>query len=137
MRNDASLDHEIKAIEKRIRDRRIALHESWDELGEATTAATQRVRQKAAWPALFAGALVLGFVGARMMRRARAPQRRVRTAWRREKPDSTARQVLGGVMSLALPIALRVAQRQAVPLIARAMRAFSQRRDYNRYRAQH
>lgn len=138
MRSDASLDGEIKTLEQRIRDRRIALRQSMHDLSFAAADAKQRVRRRAAPPALFGAALVLGFVAARTIRNMRTPQRR-RSGWRREtnvryeKPVSPARQALGAALSLALPIALRIAQRQAVPLFERAVNAFTQRRTYGRY----
>jgi len=139
MRSDASLDHEIKKLEQRIRDRREALDASLHQLSDSATLAKERVRAKAATPLMWAGAAVLGFVVARVarnMRRKPEPMR-YRFQFQREKPSSPTRKMLGGVLSIAMPIALRVAQRQAVPMISRAMQAFARRRDYTRYRAQY
>ena len=126
MPSDGSVDDEIKILEKRISDRRVALESSLHELQDTASVATQRVRARAAPPALFGGALVLGFVVARLVRNMRRPPPRPRYEWRR--------QVLGGLLSLAMPIVLRVAQRQAVPLIERALRAYTRRRDQACYR---
>ena len=138
MRSDASLDSDIKTLEQRIRDRRVALRQSMHDLSDAASDAKQRVRQRAASPALFGAALVVGFFAARLKRNKREPQRRPgrwrkETPVRYEKPVAPGRQALGGMLSLALPIALRVAQRQAVPLFERAMHAFNRRRAYGRY----
>ena len=65
MRSDASLDDEIKTLEQRIRDRRLAFRESIDELEEAASAAKDRLRQKATSPVVWGGALVVGFLAAR------------------------------------------------------------------------
>jgi hypothetical protein len=137
MRSDASLDRDIKTLERRIRDRRMALRESMHGLSAAATEAKQRVRQRAASPAVFGGALVIGFIAARVIRKLRTPQRR-RGAWRREnvryeKPVSPARHALGAVLSLTLPIAMRIARRHAGPLFERAMHAFNRRRAYGHY----
>jgi hypothetical protein len=51
------------------------------------------------------------------------------------KRASTTKQLLAGAVSLAAPIAMRLAQRQAIPLIERAMHAYARRRDSARYRA--
>ena len=143
MRSDSDLDREIKVLEQRIRDRRIALRSEWHGIEDSVHAAKERVRSKAASPALFGGALLLGFVAARLARRMRAKPRKgprvhPHLVWRAEKEPpraSTTRQLLGGALSLAAPIAMRLAQRQAVPLMERAMRAYSRRRDGARYRA--
>ena len=142
MRSDASLDSNIKTLEQRIRDRRVALRQSMHDLSDAATEAKQRVRQRAASPSFFGAALVAGFFAARAIRNMRTPQRRhgrwrKETTVRYEKPVSPLRQALGGILSLALPIALRVAQRQAVPLFERAMNAFNHRRAYGRYSGQY
>jgi len=139
MRSDASLDDDIKTLEQRIRDRRLALRASLNELSDTATVARDRVRAKAASPLLWAGAAVLGFVVARVARnmRHKSEPMRYRFQFRREKPVSPARKVLGGVLSVAAPIAIRLAQRQAVLMISRALQALARRRDYNRYRAQY
>jgi hypothetical protein len=139
MRSDASLDDDIKALEQRIRDRRLALQASLHELSDTATLAKDRVRAKAASPLLWAGAAVLGFVVARVARNMRRKPEPMgyRFQFRREKPVSPTRKVLGGVLSVAAPIAIRLAQRQAVPLISRALHMLARRRDYNRYRTQH
>ena len=145
MRNNGDLDREIKLIEQRIRDRRIALQSEWHGLGDSVHSAKEHVRSKAAAPALFAGALLVGFIAARAARRMRKPQRKrarvhphlVWTADREPPRRSTANQVLAGAVSIAVPIAMRLAQRQAVPLIERALRAYNRRRDGARYRAAH
>jgi hypothetical protein len=62
---------------------------------------------------------------------------RYRFEVKRERPSSPGRKALGGILSVAMPIALRIAQRQAVPMISRAMQALARRRHYNRYRAQY
>ena len=143
MRSDGDLDREIKHLEQRIRDRRIALKSEWQGIEDSVHTAKARVRSKAASPALFGGALLLGFVAARIARRMRhQPSRRPRvhphlvwTADREPPRASTTKQLLGGALSLAVPIAMRLAQRQAVPLIERAMNLYARRRDRARYRA--
>jgi len=142
MRTDGSLDHEIRVIEERIHDRRLALRSRWRGLEASVHEAKARARRKAGPTALVGGALVLGFIAARIAWRMRAPRRRgprVRPhfVWREEPRVSPARQVMAGAMSLALPIAIRLAQRQAVPLVERAMHAFARRRDAADYRARH
>ena len=139
MRSDASLDDSIKTLEQRIRDRRVALRTSLDELSATATVAKERVRAKAASPLLWGGALVAGFVVAQVARKVhRKPEpSRYQFQFRREKPVSPTRKVLAGALSIAMPIAMRVAQRQAVPLIARALHAYSRRRDAGRYRARY
>jgi hypothetical protein len=142
MRSDSSLDQDIKDLEQRIRDRRIELRDSVDQLSQEATMMKQRIRNKATSPAVWGGALVLGFVAARLARTARHRPRR-RNAWmnlrsgkvEREKPVSTTRQVVGAVLSAAVPIAVRVAQHSAGPWIARAVQAAQQkqaRRAYER-----
>ena len=145
MRSDGDLDREIKTLEQRIRDRRIALQSEWHGLEDSVHDAKARVRSKAASPALFGGALLIGFIAARLARRIRAQQQRKRPrvhphlVWRAEKepPKSTAKQMLGGAVSIAVPIAMKLAQRQAVPLIERALHAYNRRRDGARYRARY
>lgn len=142
MRSDSSLDQDIKDLEQRIRDRRIELRDSVDQLSQEATMMKQRIRNKATSPAVWGGALVLGFVAARLARTARH-RPRPRNAWmnlrsgkvEREKPVSTTRQVVGAVLSAAVPIAVRVAQHSAGPWIARAVQAAQQkqaRRAYER-----
>jgi hypothetical protein len=140
MRTDGSLDHEIRMIEQRIHDRRAALSARWHGVEASVSDAKARVRRKAAPSALVGGALVLGFVAARAAWRLRKPRRRMprvhpHLVWREEKRVSPGRQAMAGALSLALPIALRLAQRQAVPLIERALHAFARRRDSARYRS--
>jgi hypothetical protein len=145
MRSDGDLDREIKLLEQRIRDRRVALRSKWRGIEDSVHSAKERVRSKAASPALFAGALLVGFIAARAARRMRKPQRKrarvhphlVWTADKEPPRASTAKQVLAGAVSIAVPIALRLAQRQAVPLIERALHAYTRRRDGARYRATH
>ena len=144
MRSDGDLDREIKLLEQRIRDRRIALQSEWHGLEDSVHAAKERVRSKAASPALFGGALLVGFIAARLARRMRAQKQRKRPrvhphlVWTADKEPpraSTTKQMIGGALSLAMPIAMRLAQRQAVPLIERALHAYNRRRDGARYRA--
>jgi hypothetical protein len=143
MRSDGDLDREIKLLEQRIRDRRIALRSEWHGVEDCVHSAKERVRSKAASPALFGGALLVGFIAARLARRMRTQRQRKRPrvhphfVWREEKEQrpSTTKQVLGGAVSLAVPIAMRLAQRQAVPLIERLLHAYNRRRDSARYRA--
>lgn len=142
MRSDSSLDKDIKELEQRIAERRVELRDSIDGLAQEARIAKQRVRNKATSPAVWGGALVLGFVAARLARSVRhrpAP----RNAWmnlrtgrvQKDKPVSPGRQVIGAVLSAAVPIALRVAQHSAGPWIARALHAAQQkqaRRAYER-----
>jgi len=142
MRSDASLDKDIKELEQRIAERRVELRDSIDGLAQEARIAKQRVRNKATSPAVWGGALVLGFVAARLARSVRhrpAP----RNAWmnlrtgrvQKDKPVSPGRQVIGAVLSAAVPIALRVAQHSAGPWIARAVQSAQQkhaRRAYER-----
>ena len=140
MASDASLDHQIKTLERRIRDRRLALDASLHELEDTAAVAKQRIRARAASPVLWGGALVLGFVAARLARNLRHKPKRARFEWRREKSQpqpSTSRQVLGGLLSIAMPIAVQVARRQAVPMFERAMRSYARRREESRYRARY
>ncbi len=130
MRSDGALDHDIKALEVRIHDRRRALRESFGELSEAAVRAKNRVRRKAASPAVWGGALVLGFVAARLARTVRhraGPRRAAAYGGRADRPVSTTRQVVGAVLSAAVPLALRIAQRSAGPWIARTVHAVTQR----------
>ena len=142
MPSDSSLDQDIKDLEQRIHDRRIELRDSLDDLSQEASIAKQRLRQKATSPVVWGGALVLGFVAARLARSARhrSPPR---SAWmnlrsgrvEKEKPVSTTRQVVGAVLSAAVPIAVRVAQHSAGPWIARAVQSAQRkqaRRAYER-----
>ena len=118
MRSDASLDREIRTLEQRIHDRRVAMRESLDELRAAAAEAKERVRQRATSPVVWGGALLLGFIAARFARRRPQPMRaRVRV----EKPQSPARQILAAVLSIVVPVAVRVAQHSAGPWIARTV----------------
>jgi hypothetical protein len=119
MRTDASLDDEIRTIERRIAERRLALHDSMQDLGRTAQAAKARVRERATSPIVWGGALAAGFIAARLARRRSAPPRR---SPRTEKQQvSPGRQVMAAVLSSALPILLRVAQQSAGPWIARAV----------------
>jgi hypothetical protein len=139
MRSDASLDDEIKTLEQRIRDRRLAFRQSIDELEEAAAAAKDRLRQKATSPVVWGGALVVGFLAARFAGRRHHELPEYRATLRVGKRQSTTRRAVAGLLSAALPIALRLAQRQAAPLIARAVQELQQRyarrRAYGRYGA--
>ena len=142
MRSDSSLDKDIKELEQRIAERRVELRDSIDDLAQEARIAKQRVRNKATSPVVWGGALVLGFVAARLARSVRyrpAP----RNAWmnlrtgrvQKDKPVSPGRQVVGAVLSAAVPVALRVAQHSAGPWIARAVQSAQQkqaRRAYER-----
>jgi hypothetical protein len=142
MPSDSSLDQDIKDLEQRIRDRRVELRDSVDELAHEASIARQRIRQKATSPVVWGGALVLGFVAARLARSARR-RPPPRNSWmnlrsgrvEKEKPVSTTRQIVGAVLSAAVPIAVRVAQHSAGPWIARAVQSAQQkqaRRAYER-----
>lgn len=137
MPSDASLDKQIRVLETRIRDRREAMRDSFDELKLAAGEAKDRVRARATSPVVWGGALLLGFVAARFAHRRPQPRR---TMLRVEKQQSPARQILGAVLSIALPIAVRVAQHSAGPWMARAVHDLRERmarkRAYQRaYRA--
>ena len=118
MRSDASLDKQIRTLEQRISDRRVAMRDSLDELKLAAAEAKERVKARATSPAVWGGALVLGFLAARFAHRRPQPRR---ATLRIEKPQSPAKQVLGAVLSIVLPIAIRIAQHSAGPWIARTV----------------
>ena len=143
MPGDSSLDQDIRNLELRIRDRRIELRDTVDDLSQEATMVKQRLREKATSPVVWGGALVLGFVAARLARSARRRPAPPRSAWmnlrsgrvEKEKPVSTTRQVVGAVLSAAVPIAVRVAQHSAGPWIARAVQSAQRkqaRRAYER-----
>jgi hypothetical protein len=143
MRSDSSLDKDIKNLEQRIAERRVELRDSIDDLAQQARIAKQRVRNKATSPVVWGGALVLGFVAARLARSARHRRAPPRNAWmnlrtgrvEKEKPVSPTRQAVAAVLSAAVPIALRVAQHSAGPWIARAVQSAQQkqaRRSYER-----
>jgi hypothetical protein len=137
MPSDASLDKQIRALEQRISDRRVAMRDSLDELKLAAVEAKERVKARATSPAVWGGALVLGFLAARFAHRRPAPRR---ATLRIEKPQSPAKQVLSAVLSVMVPIAIRVAQQSAGPWIARTVHDVRQnlarKRAYQRtYRA--
>lgn len=137
MPSDASLDKQIRALEQRINARRVAIRDSLDELKLAVAEAKERVKARATSPAVWGGALVLGFLAARFAHRRPQPRR---ATLRNEKPQSPAKQVLGAVLSVVLPIAIRVAQQSAGPWIARAVQHLrenlARKRAYQRtYRA--
>jgi hypothetical protein len=118
MPSDASLDKQIRALEQRISDRRVAMRASFDELKLAATQAKERVKARATSPVVWGGALVLGFLAARFAHRRPQPRR---ATLRIEKPQSPTKQALGAVLSIVLPIAIRVAQHSAGPWIARTV----------------
>ena len=118
MPSDASLDQQIRTLEQRIRDRREAMRESYDELRLAAADVKDRVRARAASPAVWGGALLLGFVAARFARRRPQPRR---ATLRVEKPQSAGRQILSAVLAILVPVAVRIAQHSAGPWLARAV----------------
>jgi hypothetical protein len=118
MRSDGSLDQQIHTLEQRIRDRREAMRESYEDLRLAAAETRERVRARAASPAVWGGALLLGFLAARFAHRRPQPRR---ATLRVEKPQSTGRQILGAVLAIVVPVAVRVAQQSAGPWIARAV----------------
>jgi hypothetical protein len=126
-----SRDKEILALERAIHARRTMLRDSLDELNQAALETRQRIRHKATSPLVWGGALVVGFIAARVLRRQRAAPR-VRVV----EPRSPGRQVLAAVLSAALPVVLRVARYSAQPWIARmlqmARERMAQRRGYAR-----
>lgn len=137
MRSDASLDKQIRTLEQRISDRRVAIRDSLDELKLAAAEAKERVKARATSPVVWGGALVLGFLAARFAHRRPQPRR---ATLRIEKPQSPTKQVLGAVLSIVLPIAVRVAQHSAGPWIARTVQDLrenlARKRAYQRtYRA--
>jgi hypothetical protein len=114
----ADRDKQIAALERAIHERRLMLRDSVDDLGRTALEARQRLRHKATSPLVWGGALVLGFLVARLARRSRGrPQVRV------VQPRSPGRQVLAAVLSAALPVVLRVARYSAQPWIARMLQA--------------
>ena len=137
MRSDASLDKQIRTLEQRIHERRMALRDSFDELKGAASEAKERVKARATSPVVWGGALLVGFLAARFAHRRPAPRR---ATLRVEKPQSVGRQVAGGIVSILLPIAIRVARHSAGPWIARAVHELrenlARKRAYQRtYRA--
>jgi hypothetical protein len=130
MRSDSSLDHEIHTLERRIRDRRVALHESVADVRQAAAAAKTQIRERATSPLVWGAALVIGFVIARVARRRPQPMHATLRFGRGEPPPR--KPPLGAVLSLLLPIALRIAQHSLVPLIARTLQAHARRRAYAR-----
>jgi hypothetical protein len=118
MPSDASLDQQIRTLEQRIRDRREAMRESYDELRLAAADVKDRVRARAASPAVWGGALLLGFVAARFAHRRPQPRR---ATLRVEKPQSAGRQILSAVLAILVPVAVRIAQHSAGPWLARAV----------------
>lgn len=129
MRSDSSLDHEIRRLECRIRDRRVALHESLAELRRSAAAAKARVRERATSPLVWGAALVFGFAAARLARRRPEP---VRATLRAGRNDPVQRKVLATVLSALLPFGLRIAQNSLAPWIARTLRDYTRRRAYAR-----
>jgi hypothetical protein len=114
----ADRDKQIRSLERAIHERRLMLRDNVDELGQAALQARQRIRHKATSPLVWGGALVLGFIVARLARRNRGtPKMRV------VEPRSPGRQVLAAVLSAALPVVLRVARYSAQPFIARMLQA--------------
>ena len=137
MRSDASLDKQIRTLEQRISDRRVAMRESLGELRLAAADAKERVRQRATSPAVWGGALLLGFIAARFAHRRPKP---ARATLRVERLQSPARQILGALLSVLLPVAVRVAQHSAGPWIAQGVHhlreTLARKRAYQRaYRA--
>jgi hypothetical protein len=135
--SDASLDRQIRTLEQRIRDRRVAMRESLDELKLAAAEAKERVRARATSPLVWGSALLLGFLAARYAHRRPQPRR---ATLRVEKPQSVGRQILGVVLSILVPVAVRVAQHSAGPWIASAIHglreSMARKRAYQRaYRA--
>ena len=139
MRSDASLDDEIKALEQRIHDRRLALRQSVEDIESAAVAAKERIKQRAASPLVWGGALVAGFLVARFARRPEPAPRPWHASVRFGKQPPPAKRALAAALSAALPIALRIARSSAGPMIARAVRDLQQkrarRRAYQRYAA--
>jgi hypothetical protein len=114
----ADRDKQIRSLERAIHERRRMLRESVDDLGQTVQEARQRIRHKATSPLVWGGALVLGFIVARLARRTRrAPKMRV------VAPRSPGRQVLAAVLSAALPVVLRVVRYSAQPWIARMLQS--------------
>jgi hypothetical protein len=130
MRSDSSLDHEIRTLECRIRDRRAALQESFDELKHSAADAKARVRARATSPLVWAGALVVGFLVARFARRRPEPVHASLRFGRGEPQQPQQRTVLAAVLSAMVPIGLRMAQQSLAPLIARTLHNMSRRRAY-------
>lgn len=127
MRSDSSLDHEIRMLEHRIRDRRVALRESFTQLKRSAADAKARLRARATSPLVWVGALVAGFVVARLARRRARP---VRATWRASRGEPPQRKMLATAVSLLLPFGLRIARHSLAPWIARTMHNMSRRRAY-------
>jgi predicted component of type VI protein secretion system len=132
VRSDASLDQEIRTLESRIRDRRLALRASFAQVKYSAQDVKARVRAKAASPLVWLGALALGFVAVRLARR--RPQR-ARTRFRAGRDAPATRPLIATLLSAALPFGLRLAQQSLVPWIARTVRdrAARRRRGYDGY----
>ncbi|HEY1326847.1 MAG TPA: hypothetical protein VGI14_07900 [Casimicrobiaceae bacterium] len=120
MRSDSSLDREIKMLESRIRDRRVALEQSYEELKHSASQVKERVRERATSPVVWVAALGLGFLAARLARRRPEPAYATLRVGRGD-PKQQKPRMLATVLSALLPFGLRMAQQSLAPWIARAM----------------
>jgi hypothetical protein len=135
MRSDASLDQEMRMLESRIRDRRVALKHSFAELKHSASEAKDRVRARATSPLIWGAALAVGFVVARLAHRRRRPPP-LRARFSLEREPTPQRRMLAALLSAALPLGLRIAQHALAPWIARTVNNLSaRRRAYEGYRA--
>jgi hypothetical protein len=125
MRSEGSLDQQIRMLESRIRDRRVALRESVAELKHSARNAKARVQARATSPLVWVAALAVGFVAVRLARRRPEP---LRARFRGGRDAPKARPLLATLLSALLPIGLRIAQQSLVPWIARTVHNMSARR---------